>query len=44
MYTYTSSMKYFEDEEFIEKQLYDADVQEIDKFIKNYFKVRRQQK
>jgi len=37
-------MKYYEDEEFIEKQLFDADVQEIDKLLKNYFKVRRKQK
>lgn len=34
-------MKYFEDEEYIEKELYDADINEIDKFLDDYFDARR---
>jgi len=36
----TKIMKYFEDERYIEKQLYDAKVDEIDKLLSAYFNIK----
>lgn len=37
-------MRYFEDENFIKKQLYDAESGNIDKLLKRYFILRRKDK
>lgn len=33
-------MKYFEDERFIEKQLYDAKLEDIDGLLETYFEIK----
>ena len=37
-------MKYFEDEDFIKKQLFDSEVQNINKLLKRYFTVKNETK
>lgn len=37
-------MKFYEDEDFITKQLYDANAEDINKLLKRYFVVKSQQK
>lgn len=36
-------MKFYEDEDFITKQLYDANVENVDKLLKRYFKIKLEQ-
>lgn len=37
---YNNDMRYFEDEDFIKKQLFDSEVQNVDKLLKRYFIVK----